>query len=127
MVHGHGRGEAPWYVPCGEAVFVFCIVSLQHVSMFDYAGGVRAWTRPAFWYVPCGETVCVACREFATCVHASFASFAKSLARYTRYILVPQKDTEIALVRKPNATHLIIKYKPTSTLAIHSATLQSSL
>ena len=48
-------------------------------------------------------------------------------AGYTIYILVPQKGAEIALVRKPNATRLNIKYKSTTTPAIHSATLQSSL
>ena len=30
--------RAPWYVPFGEVV---CVVSLQHVSMFEYDGG--AW------------------------------------------------------------------------------------
>ena len=48
-------------------------------------------------------------------------------ARYTCYILVPQKSTEVVPIRKPKATRLIIKYKKTSALAIHSAVLQSSL
>ena len=38
------------------------------MSMFDYAGGARAWTRQAPWYVPCGEVVCIVLREFAACV-----------------------------------------------------------
>ena len=48
-------------------------------------------------------------------------------AQYTRYILVPQKSTEIALVQKPRATRLVIKYKSARALGIHSATCQSSL
>ena len=77
MVHRHGRGErlstCLVVKPC-----VSCVLILQHVSMFDYAGGAWVWTRQAPWYVPCGEVVYVVCCAFATCVHASFASFAKS-------------------------------------------------
>ena len=36
---------------------------------FDFAGGLRAWTRQAPWYLPCGEAVCVVCREFAASVY----------------------------------------------------------
>ena len=53
--------------------------------------------------------------------------FSPKIARYICYILVPQKGTEIALARKPKAKCLIIKYRSTSTRAIHCATLQSSL
>ena len=61
MTHGHGRGKR-----LGTCLVlklsVLCVVSLQHVSMFDYAGGASAWTRQLPWYVPCGEAMCVVCR-----------------------------------------------------------------
>ena len=63
---------------------------------------------------------------FAACVYASLTFFAKNPSIYVLYTFAP-KGTEIVLVQKPKATRLIIKYRSTSTLAIHSATLQSSL
>ena len=59
------------------------------------------------------------------CMH--HLRFFPATARYIHYILVPQKGTDIALVQKPKATRLTIKYRSTSAPAIHSATLQSSL
>ena len=87
---------------------VFCVVSLQHVSMFDYVGDARAWTRQATLYMPCGEAVCAVCREFVTDVHASL-TFAKSQSIYTLYTCAT-KGHKTALIRKPNATPLIIIY-----------------
>ena len=92
------------------------------MSMFDYVGGAWAWTKQAPWYLSYGETVCIVCREFAACVHAALTSFTKNRSIYTLYTL-PQKGTEIALVQKPKETRLIIKYRSTSALAIHSTTL----
>ena len=47
------------------------VVSLQHVSMFQYVGCDWAWTMQAPWYMPCASAGCVGCREFATCVNVS--------------------------------------------------------
>ena len=44
---------------------------------FYYAGGARAWTWQALWYMPCGDAVCDVCCDFATCMYASLALFAK--------------------------------------------------
>lgn len=51
---------------------------VQHVCMFDYASGARAWTVQASWYMPYVKAVCVVCYEFATYGYASLALFAKS-------------------------------------------------
>ena len=51
---------------------VLCL-SLQHVSMFQYASYARAWTRQAPWYVPCAPAVCVRCGEFAACAYVHSA------------------------------------------------------
>ena len=84
VMHDHGRGKR-----LGTCLvvkpYVWCVVSLQHMSLFDYAGGAWAWTRQRPWYLPCGETVCIVCREFATCVHASLALFTKSRSIYMLY------------------------------------------
>ena len=108
-------------------VVVVGAVVVVVVVVVDFAGGARAWTRQAPWYLPCGEAVCIVCCDFAACVHASLTFFAQNRSIYICYILVPQKGTEIELVRKPKATRLIIKYRSTSALAIHSAAWQSSL
>ena len=56
-MHGHRRGKRLGTCLVVEPR-VLCVVSLQHVSMFDYAGGgARAWTRQAPRYLLCGEAV----------------------------------------------------------------------
>ena len=67
---------------------------------------------------PCAS--CVISLQYV-CMH--HLRFSPKTTRYILYILVPQKSTEIALVKKPKATRFIIKYKSTSALAIHSAIL----
>ena len=72
VVHGHGRGKrldtCLVLKPRASGV-----VSLQHVSMAQYAGCARAWMRQAPWYVPCASSGCVGCREFTTCVNVSLS------------------------------------------------------
>ena len=125
VVHGHGRGKR-----LGACLVVklcaSCVVSLQHVSMFDYARGARAWKRQAPWYVPCGEVVCVVCREFVACVHASLTFFAKNRSIYTLHICAPKGYRNCACT-KTKCNTFIIKYRSTSVLIIHSGTLHSSL
>ena len=94
--------------------------------MFDYAGGAQdgRGERLGTCLVvkPCAS--CVISLQYV-CMH--HIRFLPKSALFMRCILVSQKGTEIVLVRKPKATRLFIKYKSTSALAIHSATLQSSL
>ena len=40
VIQGHGRGKRLGMCLVLE-ICVLCVVSLQHVSMFDYAGGAR--------------------------------------------------------------------------------------
>ena len=60
VVHVHGRG-----MRLGTCLVLqphaSCVVSLQHVSMFQYAGYVEVWMRQAPWYVPCASAGCVGC------------------------------------------------------------------
>ena len=69
-MRGHERGKRLGMClvlePCTLGV-----VSLQHVSMLQYAGCARAWMRQAPWYVPCALAGCVGCREFAACANVS--------------------------------------------------------
>ena len=57
VVHGHGRGQrlGTYLVlePC-----VSCVMSLQHVSVFDCASCAQAWARHAPQYVPSVFCVC---------------------------------------------------------------------
>ena len=57
IVHGHGRGKRLGTClvlkPC-----VLCVMSLQHVPMFKYAGCARAWTSHAPLYVPSVHRMC---------------------------------------------------------------------
>ena len=39
--------------------YASCVVSLQHVSIFHYTGGARAWMMQAPWYLTCGEAAYV--------------------------------------------------------------------
>ena len=89
-VHGHGRGMG-----LGTCLVLqthaSCVVSLQHVSMFQYAGCVWGWTRKAPWYVPCASAACVGCREFATFAYVSFCwlwtfEYAACARAWTRYM-----------------------------------------
>ena len=64
VVQGHGRGKRVGTCLVLEP-HVFYVVSLQRVSLFEYLGCARAWTRQAPWYVPCAGAACVVCREFA--------------------------------------------------------------
>ena len=63
---------------------------------------------------------CVSCLVSLQHVCMHHLRRSSKAARHTRYILVPQKGTDITLVRKPKATRLVIKYKLTRTLAIHA-------
>ena len=68
VVHGHGRGKRLGTClvvkPCASY-----FMSLQYISMFDYAGGAQAWTRHAPWYLPCGEAVYIIYPKFAARVY----------------------------------------------------------
>ena len=72
LVHGHGRdkrlGTCLMLEPHASGV-----VSLQHVSMFQYVGCARAWTGQAPWYVPCALARCIGCCEFVACVNVSLS------------------------------------------------------
>ena len=47
------------------------VMSLQHVSMFQYASCAWAWMRQVPWYMPWASARWVGCREFAACVNVS--------------------------------------------------------
>ena len=70
VVHGHGQGKG-----LGTCLvlqpYASCVVSLQHVPMFHYAGCAWAWTRQAPSYVPCASAACSGCREFVACAYVS--------------------------------------------------------
>ena len=68
-VHRHGRGKRLGTSLVLE-LHVSCVVSLQYVSMFEYAGCARVWTRQAPWYVPCARAACILCCEFVACAYA---------------------------------------------------------
>ena len=118
--------QAPWYLPCGEAVCVVChefvacvcVWLCQWCVVMDEASALVL----ALWWsrVHCVPWVCSMC----ACITLRFLP---KTAPYICYILLPQKGSEIALVRIPKATRLIIKCRSTSALAMHSTTLQSSL
>ena len=65
--------------------------------MFAYPGGARACTRQVPWYVPCDEP-CVSCAINLQHLYMQHLCRLPKAARYTCYILVAQKGTEIALV-----------------------------
>ena len=67
-VHGHGRGKRLGMCLVVE-LRASCVVSLQHVSMFEYAGYARVWTMEALWYVPCAGATYVVCHEFTACAY----------------------------------------------------------
>ena len=70
------------------------------------------------WRFPLSSIVLV-------CIFTNF--LCSVMASVGHYILVLQKGTKITFVPKPKATRLIIIYELTSTLTIHSATMQLSL
>ena len=51
VVHGHERGKYPSMCLVVEP-YASCAMSFQHVFVFNYPDGARAWTRQAHWYVP---------------------------------------------------------------------------
>ena len=56
-VRGHGRCKRLGMCLVLE-LCASCVVSLQHVSMLEYAGCTRAWTRYAPRYMPSVSNVC---------------------------------------------------------------------
>ena len=68
--HGHGQGKR-----LGMCLVLqpraSCVVSFQHVLMFQYAGCARAWMKHAPQYVPCAAAARVVCCEFIACVNVS--------------------------------------------------------
>ena len=55
------------------------VMSLQHVSMFEYVGCAWEWMMQASWYVPCAQAACIRCREFAACVSVSICWLCTSM------------------------------------------------
>ena len=66
------------------------VVSLQHVSMFQYAGCAWAWTRQAPWYMPCARDAwfCVVMSLAAMCV-----CFTMLCERLNMLVLHSQRST----------------------------------
>ena len=80
VVHGHGRGKR-----LGTCLVLklcaLCVVSLQHVSVFHYTGGARAWTRQ-------GLGTCLVVKPCASCFaslqHVSVFDYASGARPWTR-------------------------------------------
>ena len=72
-MHGHGRGKR-----LGTCLVLklraSCVVSLQHVSMFQYAGCTRAWTMQAPWYMSCASAVCILYCKLVACAMFQYSS-----------------------------------------------------
>ena len=85
-------------------VVVVVVVDFYYEVVHRHGGGKRLGT--CLVVKPCA--LCVVSLQHV-CMHHLRRS--PKAVRYTRYILAPQKGTEIALLRKAKVTCLIIKYK----------------